>query len=232
MSDAGKAKIAVQEFERDNPSSGSRKKLIDWAQFKKRYGVRVSITQRQGETQMDIDDWWRQRGQKNGWTRAESDVVFRQHVTNGTFEVEGEGPHLSLWVTDLKQRFRDVTKYVDNEEEESSKQIRDPSRAEREALRRTVRESVPDHSEGFLRSHVEQRPQVASQAAKEGDGDDAGALGGAAKKRKGSTIDDEGSTASGRRSFRSCRITSRRRWPTWRLPSRRHLSRTTPTTWS
>lgn len=62
MNDAHKAKIALADFARNHCIDGKfRYKKIDWAQFKKNYGVRISVTERDNEEQMDRaehDDYW------------------------------------------------------------------------------------------------------------------------------------------------------------------------------
>ena len=75
LNDPGKAQIALDDFCRDNPHNG-RKKLIDWLSFKRKHGVRVSVTYREGEIEMDILTYWTDVGQPRGWTRQESDDKF------------------------------------------------------------------------------------------------------------------------------------------------------------
>eukprot|EP00974_Lingulodinium_polyedra_P105739 10235989-Lingulodinium_polyedra.AAC.1 len=90
MNDPGKASLALADWERDNPEGCARMKLICWASFKKRYGVRVAYTYREGEVQMGIDDYWVLRGKPYGRTRDESDAEFMAKV-DVAVEKEGEG---------------------------------------------------------------------------------------------------------------------------------------------
>lgn len=61
MSDPSKAAVALDDWERENPEGSTRKKLICWATFKKKHGVRTSYTVREGDVLMGIDDYWVQR---------------------------------------------------------------------------------------------------------------------------------------------------------------------------
>eukprot|EP00435_Cladocopium_sp_Y103_P028473 s3755_g7.t1 len=42
MGDPGKAKVAIDDFLRENPEGSCRKRLVDWASFKREHGVRES----------------------------------------------------------------------------------------------------------------------------------------------------------------------------------------------
>ena len=94
MSDASKAKLAIEEFERENPATGGgRKKLIDWMQWKRIYGVIHAYTVLEGEVLMDIDDYFAERANPRGKSREESDQEF-QALASQNYDREGEGPAL------------------------------------------------------------------------------------------------------------------------------------------
>lgn len=72
MTDPGKAKIAIDQFMTDNPEGTTRKRLVDWASWKREHGVRIAFTVREGEVLLDIDDYFVERAQPRGKTRQES----------------------------------------------------------------------------------------------------------------------------------------------------------------
>lgn len=78
MNDPSKAKIAIEDFMRDNPEGSGRKRLIDWAAWKRDHGVRLSYTVREGEELLDIDDYYVMRSLPRGKSRAESDAAFKE----------------------------------------------------------------------------------------------------------------------------------------------------------
>eukprot|EP00969_Alexandrium_andersonii_P186703 8249211-Alexandrium_andersonii.AAC.1 len=50
MSDPQKAAMALDKFRKENYIAGKfRKKLIDWAHWKRSFGIRMSFTERCGE---------------------------------------------------------------------------------------------------------------------------------------------------------------------------------------
>ena len=52
-----KCRTAVERYERENPQGRFRKKLIDWGQWKKAFGVRIAKIDREVDTLMDETDY-------------------------------------------------------------------------------------------------------------------------------------------------------------------------------
>ena len=146
-------------------------KLIDWLQFKKKHGVRVSFTERQGETQFDIEEYWVDIGsKKSGGTREDSDLSFKQLCE--IHDTEGSGADRKVWLPDRKKRMRDVTRYVDNVAEEGGKVLKDPSTEERQHTRQIALDSAPGHdAKFFLQPQAQATPKKSS-----GEVDDASSL--------------------------------------------------------
>ena len=115
MQDRGKCKVAIEDFMKENPTSGGRKRLIDWTSFKRRHGVRIAHTHREQESLMDIDDYWVHVGQPKGWQREASDHEFKR--LSRTNESEGSGASMKVWIGGMAQRFRDKMTYIDVEQE-------------------------------------------------------------------------------------------------------------------
>ena len=150
MSDPGKAKIAIDQFITDNPEGTSRKRLVDWASWKREHGVRIAFTVREGEQLLDIDDYFVERSQPRGKSRQESDEAFKE-LMKGPYDREGDGPMTKLWLPKLKERMRDRTHYADASVVEGSKQIKDVDKKERDDLMDVCRSSVGGHDSSFIR---------------------------------------------------------------------------------
>lgn len=150
MSDPGKAKIAIDQFITDNPEGTTRKRLVDWASWKREHGVRVAFTVREGEQLLDIDDYFVERSQPRGKSRQESDEAFKE-LMKGPYDREGDGPMTKLWLPKLKERMRDRTHYADASVVEGSKQIKDVDKRERDDLMDVCRSAVGGHDTSFIR---------------------------------------------------------------------------------
>ncbi len=150
MTDPGKAKIAIDQFITDNPEGTSRKRLVDWASWKREHGVRIAFTVREGEQLLDIDDYFVERSQPRGKSRQESDEAFKE-LMKGPYDREGDGPLTKLWLPKLKERMRDRTHYADASVVEGSKQIKDVDKKEREDLMDVCKSSVGGHDTSFIR---------------------------------------------------------------------------------
>ena len=111
FSDEGKALVALEDFIRENPEAGSRKKLIDWAQFVRRHGIKLSVTLRENDALWDIDDYYHEYAKKRDWDRARSDLKFKEAAQK--LETEGTGANLKVWFPLAKTRMKDKTQYVD-----------------------------------------------------------------------------------------------------------------------
>ena len=167
MQDRGKCKVAIEDFMKENPTSGGRKRLIDWTSFKRRHGVHIALTHREQESLMDIDDYWVQEGQPKGWQREASDHEFKR--LSRTNESEGSGASMKVWIGGMAQRFRDKTTYIDVEQEDSSKVFKDPSAQEKEELRKVAIETQLDFTNKFFRGDLLAAPAPSSAAIAKGD---------------------------------------------------------------
>eukprot|EP00969_Alexandrium_andersonii_P344360 15221287-Alexandrium_andersonii.AAC.1 len=108
---------ALSDFRRNNYISGKfRKRLIDWAQWKRQYGIRISFTEREKEAQMDYSEFLAHhtaRGKGVAWVDSEWDRLLKSDCDR-----EGEGLNVRLWVGLRKTRFRDRTRFEENLVEE------------------------------------------------------------------------------------------------------------------
>jgi hypothetical protein len=174
--------------------------------FEEKHGCRVEVTYRHGETLFTIVDYWVHRGQPYGTTGAESDAEFRAH-SRGTCDREGEGASLALWLPKLKERMRDLTHYIDSAVVDRSRQMKDPSTAEREHFRCAVISAAGSLDQAFLsqvvagpchQTPLEEENSLANSAdeidvkAKEESADEAETGARSGKKARGSDIVAEG----------------------------------------
>ena len=150
MSDPGKAKIAIDQFIIDNPEGTTRKRLVDWASWKREHGVRIAFTVREGEQLLDIDDYFVERSQPRGKTRQGSDEAFKE-LLKGPYDREGEGPLTKLWLPKLKERMKDRTHFAEASVVEGSKQLKDVDQKEKNDLMQVCQSSVGGHDSSFIR---------------------------------------------------------------------------------
>ena len=189
MSDAGKARIAIEEFLRENPAGASRKKIIDWAAFKRATGVQNKYTVRQGEVEMDIDDYFAERAKPRGKTRQESDKEFEELAKSGKYDREGEGAFLKLWLPRLRERMRDVVHYSDAHVEESGKQLKNFEKADKDDLLNVCLKSNASHTSAFMRQVV--GGSQSNQTEEEEEKEPAAAAEALPKKQRFSSVSDQ-----------------------------------------
>ena len=110
MTDAGKAKVEILRFLKENPGGvGTRKKLVDFSSWHRSYGSRRENTLREREALYDISDYWIELGRPKGLSRSESDKEF-MGLLQGPAEREGEGANVKIWVKRPKERYKDDTR--------------------------------------------------------------------------------------------------------------------------
>ena len=132
LADPGKCLMALEEFSAQNPAGKFRKKLIDWASFRKKHGRRAEARERVPEELMDIDDFIKLRVDK-GKSREAAIDEWKIMLTDRTVAREGVGAAVKLWVPLNKQRFVDKITYADAGLEEGSKDIKDLAESDRPA---------------------------------------------------------------------------------------------------
>ena len=124
MDDPDTADEALEEFGRENLGR-SRKKLIEWGRWKKRYGVRIVAAVTENEELMDRADFITLEKAKGVY-----DTTAKQKWTDlkdTKTDREGEGAALKIWVARNKTRTKTKETYEDGAYEEESKATKDPS---------------------------------------------------------------------------------------------------------
>jgi hypothetical protein len=161
MEDPVQAKLAIDDFLRNHCEGRFRKKLIDWATWKKRYGVKTSVKVRENEELMDKVDYL-----KHQMARGKSLIVSTAmwvELENSNADREGEGKTLMLWVSLNKSRIREKETYVDGGYEEGSKVIKDPNANDTKHLQEHALRSAATFGDSFLRKGED--PNLEKEAA-------------------------------------------------------------------
>eukprot|EP00971_Amphidinium_carterae_P119411 2365212-Amphidinium_carterae.1 len=112
MADPGKARCEIPTFLQSNPTSSSRKHLVDFSTWERNYGARVESRVREREVLLNIDEYWNEVSKAKGISRNQSDMEF-QDLLKGPCEREGEGAFTKIWVQRPKERYKDTLNYVD-----------------------------------------------------------------------------------------------------------------------
>ena len=132
QADPQKCRSAFDAWDAENPPGVSKKHLVEWGQWRKRYGVTVGVTQRQGEELMTIGDFIAMKKMK-GHEKEEAEAEWQQMIDAG-HEGEGDGKSRKLWIMENKKRFRDRTVYEDNGWDEGGKQKKGSNPDDREKM--------------------------------------------------------------------------------------------------
>lgn len=151
LSDPGKARLALDSFSSENCEGRFRKKLIDWTSFQRTYGVRLSLTERENQELMDVDDWIVFQKNKKGKERDEAMSEWRK-MLESNWDGEGEGAARKLWIDLNKTRLRDRTRYVDQSALEGSRQIKNATDQDRQHLQSYITNSRNSFTDGFFRN--------------------------------------------------------------------------------
>ena len=126
---------------------------MDWAVFKKRYGVRVAITEREGEEQMGVvehAEYWEGKNNNPAWIENHWNTLLANTKDE---DKDGTGADLKLWVPLRKQRFKDRTRFLESGVDTSTKAEKNISDQDLEAALKTV-ESSTSFAESWMQSAV------------------------------------------------------------------------------
>ena len=82
MTDPHKAADACNSFDSENPAGTHRKALVEWGQWRKRYGVKNSVVQRQGEELMTEAEYIGTRAVK-GVSKEDAQASWQSMLDSG-----------------------------------------------------------------------------------------------------------------------------------------------------
>ena len=208
LSDGSTGQAALDDWRKENPpDAGGRKQLIDWSQFTKRHGRNISNKESVPETLMTVADYWVYRGKPYGKTRSESDAAFNE-LKKTRIDRVGQGANVALWIPDLLRRSADTENFINSEQTEWSRVLKNPTQQEREFHRGTALSASGSHDDTFLRGAMaepalrtpQKRKRDAADAeeaalADEGDGDGRSSGPGSGKKIAGAAPNSNSNTA-------------------------------------
>ena len=153
MADDDQSVSVIKAWEKVNPLNKKyqKKKLINWAQFCNRYGVRVSHKQRQGEVPMEQTQYIIWKTDKLGWPMPLAEQAWKQELLSKEIaDYEGQQGSVRLWIHKKAARLRDIETYSDNFLDQGSDKLKNPKVADIDSLRLFSHASAPDHSHEFF----------------------------------------------------------------------------------
>eukprot|EP00959_Pyramimonas_sp_CCMP1952_P151692 3173816-Pyramimonas_sp.AAC.1 len=141
FNDPVKADQALEQFDRDNCDGRFRKKLIEWGQWKRQFGVKVSTKTQGIEEWLDVAEYvdLRTRNMPEGPDKEQLKIAktkeFEEMCNAPGIEKEGEWPNTRIWVFVKKQRIGEVERFINTGFEEASKQMKDMAKDEKDQLK-------------------------------------------------------------------------------------------------
>ena len=112
MSNAIEAERAFNRFSEDNPIEGkwTRKKFIEWSQFKKEHSLATVQVDRRGAKPFEKNQWLQRGMNKMGWTKQQCLVEWDKHAKDATVDRDSLGldGSLRLWIKVVEEKIEDV----------------------------------------------------------------------------------------------------------------------------
>ena len=149
-----KCKLAVEEFMRENPPGKFRKKLIDFGQWRKSYGVRTSTAVHENESEFTAGTWQSWATSFGGYDSPRARAKWKEMMKDPNLDRQGEGADMMIWACTIRTRQRTRERYEDGNFEESSKQLKNLSNQDVDSLKTFALSSASSHTSSFLRSNV------------------------------------------------------------------------------
>ena len=173
MADPRTARKAFDDWDAESPPGVRQKTLVEWGAWKKRYGITVAMTQRQGEELMSLAEFVSLKKLK-GYTQEHAEEEWETMIASGA-EGEGDGKQRKLWIAENKKRFRDRTVYEDAGYDEGGKAKKGFNPEEREKLRNWAVETASFGSKFMVKASADaakastDAPEVQAAAVSEAD---------------------------------------------------------------
>ena len=153
-----KARAALLQWVKDNPPGKRfRKKLIDFHQWRRDYGVRISFVQRDNEIEMDETDFvvyqTESRKKEKSWAHQE----WQRLIDDPKVDTSGEGVNKKIWVTLPKTRERVRENFEQNQLSEASKDLKELNDGDVNILKEFAHSSAASQSSAFLNSKIAEK---------------------------------------------------------------------------
>ena len=164
-----KARAALLQWVKDNPPGKRfRKKLIDFHQWRRDYGVRISFVQRDNEIEMDETDFvvyqTESRKKEKSWAHQE----WKRLIDDPKVDTSGEGVNKKIWVTLPKTRERVRENFEQNQLSEASKDLKELNDGDVNILKEFAHSSAASQSSAFLNSKIAEKTLTSEPQIEEG----------------------------------------------------------------
>ena len=172
MSVVSQARVALQDFDDQNPEGKFRKSLIDWGHFKRKFAKTNSSTLRRSEVEWTYAEYY------DEWIgrRNETDIKMKwKDMLQSDLEREGDGYDAVIWIPEKRKRMRDVTTSVSHAFEEGSKVTKNLADKEKQHLKDFIKKG----NQSFRTDFFDASPGKPKAAKKRegGDGDSGSSTG-------------------------------------------------------
>ena len=126
LEDAGKSDAALAEWEKENPEGKWKKKLIDWAQWRKDFKISVKIKCNENEELMDVTDYIEYMSKTMSEAQAAKDFEKKWNEAHPDDREGGDeyGPTSKVFIVKNKARQRTREHELSSTLSEGSKQMR------------------------------------------------------------------------------------------------------------
>ena len=117
----------------------------------KKHGVKVAFVQRENEMQFTIASYLTHAESVLGMDKPAAQAKWKGYLSDPNIENEGTELAPLLWIPTPKTRSKERTRYEDGSFEEGSKEMKNLSSADVQALKTFALSSANSHASSFLR---------------------------------------------------------------------------------
>lgn len=150
MFEVSSCKWAIEEHNRNSPPGQSaRNKFVDWAKWRKRFGIRKSQKEQDREELMDEVDYVKCQKERN----VSSPIAGKKRksiIDDPKTDTEGDGAERKAWITLNKQRLRETERFEEGGVDEGSKSTKSMKADEMLKMKQLAANNVSQWSSGFL----------------------------------------------------------------------------------
>ena len=151
---------AVAQFADSVPEGNKwmRKAFIDWAQYKKTYGIKTTRRDRDGEVPMTELEYVCWATEVKQVPNAEAKSLWASHVDDASIDRDndGLGGRLQLWIPKVKRTRENIRdKFVQDSTEECSQALKKPKPQELDQLRDFCGSRHTSFADSFLSSPLD-----------------------------------------------------------------------------
>ena len=148
-----RARLALEQFDRDNPQGRFRKNLIDWAQYKRSYISGSSFTEREEEEEWQFQDWVDKKHSEGSFDEAANTTEWCALVdATAPDRKSGDGVGASIWRRVRRKRIRDTTKRIEHSYSEGSQAVKNLKTGDRDKLLEFTKAQANSSSHSWLTS--------------------------------------------------------------------------------